>query len=635
MSHSPATPDKAGTHANGSEPKAPLPSTNKLTSTSKVKQTSLNEPSPASTYGDTIAGDSSPATPLDVGSHDHHMAGLIHSLQAGQIDPAIETISGSPMTARNAKYLPQLERRVDRSIFTETQLSPSKTGNFDCNASTTSSPSTDRVKNIRESPNWRNKDGNFVRRSGNHGEDPFVSSANAGQSQGYNTSFSPRRDRTGVPLSNDNAQAMLPPRACVFVANLVQTQSDDQLEHHVHVAFLQYGTCYVKIRRDARGMPFAFVQYEDENDAQRAISVGRGMLINGRPCRTEVAKVNRSLYLSKVSGGPISETEARNVLSRHGPIESIWLCSQTDKEMFRLPDGIWIKFVYFQDCRDAQAIFRDHSVYRLEQPPLPEEVRPRQGGRKHPSMSPMQRSSPGRMLPSPQYASRRANADLCSIFVGNLPPDATDAQLRDMFSMFGPINHVEIVRKPSVHAGINVFAFIEYLSPDMAVAAVQASPRMYGVDRLRVERKEISGTFAPRDRVFASGGSPGSPYFADSHEQMANLLQRVYNFGMTQGAQTQAMPPPVYAPYPYYQPYDLSQYGQFATSAAPIDKNTATGLQTDDNGFSAQAMGHFQYPPAPTSYLQYPQQPAPRPYQWPPASASADNDNASPSKGAF
>ena len=69
----------------------------------------------------------------------------------------------------------------------------------------------------------------------------------------------------------------------------------------------------MKIRRDARGMPFAFVQYEvsrrvlgsiyhadsfkDENDAQRAISDGRGMLINGRPCRTEVAKVNRKLIL--------------------------------------------------------------------------------------------------------------------------------------------------------------------------------------------------------------------------------------------------------------------------------------------------------------------------------------------------
>ena len=116
------------------------------------------------------------------------MAGLIHSLQAAQIDPAIETISGSPMTARDGKYLPQLDRRVDRSIFTDAQLSPSKTGILNRNASTTSSPSTDRVKDIRESPSWRNKDGSFVRRFGNHGEDPFVSSATAGQSRGQGKS---------------------------------------------------------------------------------------------------------------------------------------------------------------------------------------------------------------------------------------------------------------------------------------------------------------------------------------------------------------------------------------------------------------------------------------------------------------
>ncbi len=73
MSHSPATPDKAGVRGSGPESKASLPSTDKLTSTSKVKQISLDEPSPASTYGDTIAGDSSPATPLDVGSHGKFM----------------------------------------------------------------------------------------------------------------------------------------------------------------------------------------------------------------------------------------------------------------------------------------------------------------------------------------------------------------------------------------------------------------------------------------------------------------------------------------------------------------------------------------------------------------------------------
>lgn len=112
------------------------------------------------------------------------MAGLMHSLQAAQIDPTIKNVSGSPMIARGGVCLPQLERSVDRSIFTEVQLSPSKTGNLHRNASTTSSPSSDRVKQIRESPSWRNKDGSFARRFGNHGEDPFISSANAGLSQG-------------------------------------------------------------------------------------------------------------------------------------------------------------------------------------------------------------------------------------------------------------------------------------------------------------------------------------------------------------------------------------------------------------------------------------------------------------------
>ena len=62
--------------------------------------------------------------------------------------------------------------------------------------------------------------------------------------------------------SSQSKRYSLPWRRIADRYSLVQTQSDDQLEHHVHVAFLQYGICYVKIRRDARGMPFAFVQYE-------------------------------------------------------------------------------------------------------------------------------------------------------------------------------------------------------------------------------------------------------------------------------------------------------------------------------------------------------------------------------------
>lgn len=82
----------------------------------------------------------------------------------------------------------------------------------------------------------------------------------------------------GVEITNDNAQALLPPMACVFVAkwvpdfrvqsswlmpfSLSSTRTDEQLEYAVIRVFEQFGPVYVKIRRDHRGMPYAFAQYE-------------------------------------------------------------------------------------------------------------------------------------------------------------------------------------------------------------------------------------------------------------------------------------------------------------------------------------------------------------------------------------
>ena len=43
--------------------------------------------------------------------------------------------------------------------------------------------------------------------------------------------------------------------------SLTQSDTDDQLEYAVTQAFQQFGNVYVKIRRDARQMPFAFAQY--------------------------------------------------------------------------------------------------------------------------------------------------------------------------------------------------------------------------------------------------------------------------------------------------------------------------------------------------------------------------------------
>ncbi len=82
---------------------------------------------------------------------------------------------------------------------------------------------------------------------------------------------------------------------------------------------------------------------------------------------------------------------------------------------------------------------------------MPDDIRYRMGSRSN-QTSPMQRS-PGQLgsgFTSPQVAVRRAT-DICSIFVGNLPPSADEEQLRQLFGQFGRVNQVEIIRKPSVN----------------------------------------------------------------------------------------------------------------------------------------------------------------------------------------
>lgn len=113
--------------------------------------------------------------------------------------------------------------------------------------SANSSPSSDRVKAIRESPSWRPAEPSFLYRSGHSGttfvhragheaDDVFSSPAQAtsapseGNSflcttmssilttSGIQNSVDSSKDQTAEPISNDNAQALLPPSACVFVA---------------------------------------------------------------------------------------------------------------------------------------------------------------------------------------------------------------------------------------------------------------------------------------------------------------------------------------------------------------------------------------------------------------------------------
>ncbi|KAL8741398.1 MAG: hypothetical protein Q9190_005989 [Brigantiaea leucoxantha] len=295
-----------------------------------------------------------PATPRD--NYLDNATGLIHSLRRAQLDDSVEQDSASPFPRREVKFAVSEQPAEGQGVkISEYRWSPPPPLKDTGTGSNVSAPIPDRYNQIKDSANWRRGE-DFVRSSEAHEDDPFVTVESTNPSLGTGGGFQPRKDRTGLLLSGDTAQSVLPPNACVFVANLTSSKSDDELEHLVASVFEMFGKVYVKIRRDGKGMPFAFCQYENVSDAQRAITLGRGRLVDGRACRTEIAKVNRSLYLSRITGGYISAAEARQALARFGALEKVWYCSQTDKEMFRLPEGVWVMFAFFQDCRDAHAV---------------------------------------------------------------------------------------------------------------------------------------------------------------------------------------------------------------------------------------------------------------------------------------
>jgi hypothetical protein len=97
------------------------------------------------------------------------------------------------------------------------------------------------------------------------------------------------------------------------------------------------------------------------------------MIIDGRHIRAEHANADRkfgnylhlawpsdaslgTLLLSRHTGGPITDEEARNLLSRFGAIEETCSISVADQKVTNLPEGRWVKFAYFQDCQDARSV---------------------------------------------------------------------------------------------------------------------------------------------------------------------------------------------------------------------------------------------------------------------------------------
>ncbi|OAD68391.1 hypothetical protein PHYBLDRAFT_150567 [Phycomyces blakesleeanus NRRL 1555(-)] len=234
------------------------------------------------------------------------------------------------------------------------------------------------------------------------------------------------------------------PAACIFVASLTKEKNDEELNLSVSNHFVRWGKLLnVKVLKDWMGRPYAFVQYETIVDAQNALRLGPGTILDGRNIRCEPARVNRTLCLGSLKG-PLVKEEVRAEVSVHGEIEDITILHPRGRKYCA-----FVKYHYRDDAIKAFLILRA--------PPFTERWTVEWASN----------------LDSKDPESRCSYTDRTSIFIGNLHEDTTTGELTEKFGVYGTIIYSRIIRKPVYQGHKRVYAFIKYKSGKEATDAIE------------------------------------------------------------------------------------------------------------------------------------------------------------------
>lgn len=419
-------------------------------------------------------------------------------------------------------------------------------------------------------------------------------------------------DETGFQsIKDEDSQAVFPPSCCVFVANLLQSETEEALQVAVTQVFREYGSVFVKIRRDSKQMPFAFCQYTDPEHAERAIREGRGRLIKGRPCRCEKAKAHRLFFVERKYGPTITPEEVRKILEPFGNITTCYSASNVERTALNLNEGVICEFEMYDEGQAAFAAYRNHELYKL-----------------HAVAGMASPSKPGKnpVDNADRIWLARYEVDRRSIFVGNIPAGTTEDQLAEIFEPYGSIASIVLRESPSRYDAQEkfCFAFIEFRSPMAVTRVIPAASKTgftFGGKTLRIAQKDSdrrrkgddvsAQSPAPRrnDSAVNSPASIGSPSYGTSFSPF--YPGTVY----TDGTQFYTTTPTSYPGTMPYSPY----YSYPGTPAYTTHTATSSGSPGAHQAFSYY---YPTYQPAPT-FAMYPtstqQQVSPAPTNYPPA----------------
>lgn len=103
-------------------------------------------------------------------------------------------------------------------------------------------------------------------------------------------------------------------------------------------------------------MPFAFVQFTSDEEALAALDKGKGAMVFGRPCRTEMVKANRTFIIQKKNGAPITTAEAEKALLPFGSMNKCEIMHPQLREPLHLPPTVLVEFSMFDATRDLHQV---------------------------------------------------------------------------------------------------------------------------------------------------------------------------------------------------------------------------------------------------------------------------------------
>jgi RNA recognition motif-containing protein len=242
-----------------------------------------------------------------------------------------------------------------------------------------------------------------------------------------------------------------PPQACLFVANLPSSEvPEERLREH----FSQFGEVLkVKvIKQDRSNRPYAFVQFANIEDANEALKSNK--LFEGKRLRVERAKVNRTLFIAKLSKS-MTNAQLREQAEQFGAVENVAIIK--DHQTNKSKGCGFVKYVYREDSMEAFAGLKANN-------------------RKWVVEWATSTNDPDTL-----------GVDKFNIFIGGLNPvDVTKELLEEKFGQYGDIESITLINKDEGHESAeasmqgqgqalrSAFAFIRYTDPSSSSAAIEA-----------------------------------------------------------------------------------------------------------------------------------------------------------------